>query len=80
MTITIINADKALLEILKGINKLKKKPYEIAENKEYNSLLKSIKEDEIEFKKKLKAKNLKTFKTAKEAFKDAGLIWCMKFI
>ena len=76
MTIVIPNADKKLLNVLKALNSMRTKPYEIIRQDEIytEEFIKSIQEGQREFNEQVKNGTLKTFKTSKEAFKDAGLI------
>jgi len=75
MTIVIPNADKKLINVLKALNSMRTKPYEIIkQDKIYTQdFIESIKKSEQEFGTHVKNGTLKTFKTANEAFKDAGL-------
>ena len=75
MMIVIPNADKKLINVLKALNSMRTKPYEIIkQDKIYTQdFIESIKKSEQEFGTHVKNGTLKTFKTANEAFKDAGL-------
>ena len=76
MMIVIPNADKKLIKVLKALNSMRTKPYEIIkQDKIYTQdFIESIKKSEQEFGTHVKNGTLKTFKTANEAFKDAGLV------